>query len=340
MSNVLKSMYLDLKCITNPWAFKTGAFNRSAISPLNFVKKFRICDSLIKSMKKILITGATGFIGSNVLLNLKDDFKIYLLIRKKFRKKRINFKKKNIKIINFKDYDQLNLKIKKINVDIVIHCATHYVKKHKDKDIFKIFDSNIVFGNKILGNLEKMNVKKFINFTTVWENYNGQKGHSLNLYSTSKQIFRKFVDYYQNNKKKIKFYNFFISDTFGRNDTRKKLINLLKNNYSKNKTTKIISKNLYINLLNVKDIVKAVNLIIYKKINSGNYVLKNEFDFDLKKIVLKINHNNKKKIKVNWASSKIIKEKIYEYKKLPYWKPQFSSLDYLTNFITKTQPKI
>jgi len=32
-------MYLDLKCILNPWAFKTGAFktgafNRSAISPL------------------------------------------------------------------------------------------------------------------------------------------------------------------------------------------------------------------------------------------------------------------------------------------------------------------
>ena len=92
--------------------------------------------------------------------------------------------------------------------------------------------------------------------------------------------------------------------------------------------------------MNVKDILKAVNLIVYKKINSGNYVLKNEFDFDLKKIVFKINHNNKKKIKVNWASSKIIKEKIYEYKKLPYWKPQFSSLDYLTNFITKTQPKI
>ena len=34
MSNVLKSMYLALKCILNPWAFKTGAFNRSAISPL------------------------------------------------------------------------------------------------------------------------------------------------------------------------------------------------------------------------------------------------------------------------------------------------------------------
>ena len=287
-------------------------------------------------MKKILITGSTGFIGSNIFLNIKNDFKIYLLLRRKLRKKKINFiKNQNIKIINFKNYDELNFKIKKISVDIIIHCATYYVKKHKDKDISKIIDSNILFPNIILKNLKKMKVKKFINFTTVWENYNAQKGRSFNLYSKSKQIFRKNIDFYKNNNKKIKFYNFFVSDTYGENDSRKKLINLLKNNYSKNKITKILSKKLYINLLNVKDILQAVNLIINKKINPGNYVLKNKYNFNLQKIVSKINYNNKKKIKIKWISSKIIKEKFYEYKKLPYWKPQFSNINDLANFITK-----
>ena len=181
-----------------------------------------------------------------------------------------------------------------------------------------------------------MKVKKFINFTTVWENYNAQKDRSFNLYSKSKQIFRKNIDFYKNNNKKIKFYNFFVSDTYGENDSRKKLINLLKNNYSKNKITKILSKKLYINLLNVKDILEAVNLIINKKINPGNYVLKNKYNFSLQKIVSKINYNNKKKIKIKWISSKIIKEKFYEYKKLPYWRPQFSNIDDLANFIIKS----
>jgi len=288
-------------------------------------------------MKKILITGSTGFIGSNIFLNIKNDFKIYLLLRRKLREKKINFiKNQNIKIINFKNYDELNFKIKKINVDIIIHCATYYVKKHKDKDISKIIDSNILFPNIILKNLKKMEVKKFINFTTVWENYNAKKDRSFNLYSKSKQIFRKNIDFYKNNNKKIKFYNFFVSDTYGENDSRKKLINLLKNNYSKNKITKILSKKLYINLLNVKDILEAVNLIINKKINPGNYVLKNKYNFSLQKIVSKINYNNKKKIKIKWISSKIIKEKFYEYKKLPYWRPQFSNIDDLANFITKS----
>ena len=62
---------------------------------------------------------------------------------------------------------------------------------------------------------------------------------------------------------------------------------MLKNNYSKNKITKILSKKLYINLLNVKDILEAVNLIINKKINPGNYVLKNKYNFSLQKIVSK-----------------------------------------------------
>ena len=288
-------------------------------------------------MKKILITGSTGFIGSNIFLNIKNNFKIYLLLRRKPREKKINFiKNQNIKIINFKNYDELNFKIKKINVDVIIHCATYYVKKHKDKDISKIIDSNILFPNIILKNLKKMKVKKFINFTTVWENYNAQKGRSFNLYSKSKQIFRKNIDFYKNNNKKIKFYNFFVSDTYGENDSRKKLINVLKKNYSKNKITKILSKKLYINLLNVKDILEAVNLIINKKINPGNYVLKNKYNFNLQKIVSKINYNNKKKIKIKWISSKIIKEKFYEYKKLPYWRPQFSNIDDLANFIIKS----
>ena len=47
-----------------------------------------------------------------------------------------------------------------------------------------------------------------------------------------------------------------ISDTFGENDNRPKIINVLKKNYKYNKITKIVSKNLFINLLNIKDIIR------------------------------------------------------------------------------------
>ena len=92
-------------------------------------------------MKKILITGSTGFIGSRLLLNLKDKYKLYLVLRKK-NKKKLNLSK-NHKIIYFKNYDHLNMQLKKIKADILIHCATHYVKKHNFNDISKIIKANI-----------------------------------------------------------------------------------------------------------------------------------------------------------------------------------------------------
>ena len=89
-----------------------------------------------------------------------------------------------------------------------------------------------------------MKVKKFINFSTVWEDYDSLKENPYNLYSAYKLAFSKIINFYKKNLSKIKFYELMISDTFGHNDERIKIINVIKKNYKKNKTTKLKSKNL------------------------------------------------------------------------------------------------
>lgn len=283
-------------------------------------------------MYKILLTGSSGFIGSELLNELSKKYKIYVTIRKK--RKNLN-QNQNINEIFFKNYEQLNLKLKNVRVDVVIHCATHYVKYHNEKDIKKLAESNILFGNLILENLKKMKVKKFINFTTVWENYNGKKDNFYNLYSVYKKNFSNIMKYYKKIHHGIKFYNLIISDTFGDNDKRKKLINTLKTNYKKNKLTSIVSKRLSMNLLNVKDIINAIKIILKKKINSNDYVLKNNQDFSILEIVDRINKISVKKIKIKWQSSKLLKEKIYKYKKIKNWKPNKSKIHDIVDLIIK-----
>ena len=68
--------------------------------------------------KKILITGSTGFIGKNLLKMLPNDHEIYCLSRKNFKNKKINFIKANI--FNLK---KINILIKKIKPDYLIHLA-------------------------------------------------------------------------------------------------------------------------------------------------------------------------------------------------------------------------
>ena len=147
-----------------------------------------------------------------------------------------------------------------------------------------------------------MRVKKFINFSTVWENYNWEKNNFFNLYSFFKKSFRNIIEFYKKNSKNTKFYDLMISDTFGDKDKRNKIINVLKKNFKRNKTTKIISKKLYMNLINVEDINNAIDILLKKNIKSDNFVLKNKRNLLINDIIIKINKISKKKIKIKWLS--------------------------------------
>ena len=105
-------------------------------------------------MKKILITGSNGFVGKNILIELLSKYKIYVTVRKEFFRQRKRTDK-NLLFIIFKNHNDLNIKLKKIKVDYVIHCATNYLKVHNSNDIYDLINANITFGNIILENLNK-----------------------------------------------------------------------------------------------------------------------------------------------------------------------------------------
>ncbi len=283
-------------------------------------------------MQKILITGSNGFIGSHILNNLSKKYFFYIIVRNK-----IKFKKKikNSKIIEFNNYDQLNKKLEKIKVDIIIHCATHYVKFHTYKDIEKLASSNILLGNILLENLKKLKAKKIINLSTTWIDNDGKKNNPKNLYAAYKASFNNILKYYQISNKNVKFYNLMLADTFGANDKRIKLVNVLRKNYRLNKITKIISKNLYLNLINIEDILSALLIFIRKQIPSGIYDVQNTRDYRIFDIIKKFNYKSKKKIKIKWISSKqmIIKKK--NYLKLKDWNIRKSNINDIVNLISK-----
>ena len=282
-------------------------------------------------MSKILLTGSSGFVGSNILESFSKTNICYLIVRKSPGKKiRQN---KNIRIIKFNNYTSLNNKLKNIKVNTVIHGATHYVKNHKHKDIEKLINSNILLGNIILENLKNMKVKKFINFSTVWEDSNAIANNPENLYAAYKKGFGSILNFYKKILPSVSFIELMLTDTFGKNDTRDKIINTLKKNYLKNKITKIISKNLYLNILNIDDVINAVKIVFENNIKSNKFVLKNSIHFKILDLINNFNRKNKVKIKIKWLSNKLIKNKIYNYNKLRYWKANKSKINNIIDII-------
>ena len=283
-------------------------------------------------MKKILITGSNGFVGKNILIELLPKYKIYVTVRKEFFRQRKRTDK-NLLFIIFKNHNDLNIKLKKIKVDYVIHCATNYLKVHKSNDIHDLINTNITFGNIILENLNKMNVKKFINFSTVWQDFDGKENLPFNLYSATKSAFENIIRYYEIKLKNISFYNLYIGDTYGYHDNRKKIINVIKTRINGNKSINITSKNLFLNLLNVFDITNAIKILLKKNIKSGNYNLTNKSFIKISKVLDILRKKYNFKISLKYNSNRIIKFKIFKLKRLPYWKPVKSDATDLIKFL-------
>ena len=94
----------------------------------NFIKTF-----IYKiTMNKILLTGSSGFIGFELLKDLSKKSQNFYNFKKKNKNQ---LKNKNIVEIYFNNYETLNKKLKKVRIDTVIHCATHYVKYHNFNDL-------------------------------------------------------------------------------------------------------------------------------------------------------------------------------------------------------------
>lgn len=108
-------------------------------------------------------------------------------------------------------------------------------------------------------------------------------------------------------------------ETYGDYDNRKKLIPEIIKNYKKNKTTKIISKNLNMNFVHIKSLIKIIDMIIFKEIKENEYVVKNKKNIRIKKIIEFVNKKLNKKIKVKYLSSKKIDVLNTKLKTFPNW---------------------
>jgi nucleoside-diphosphate-sugar epimerase len=284
----------------------------------------------------ILLTGSTGFVGSNILkFLLKKNFRIYDILRIKNKNK--NFlnklkKKKNYFPIFYKTFNDLNSTLKKVDIDIVINCATYYSNDNDVKTIQKLIEANIVFCSIILEVLKKK-IKKFINFGSMMEYSNGNYFSPRNFYAVTKYCFQKIEEFYKLNNKNIKFYNLKLYETYGDDDKRNKLIPTIINKHKNNKKIEIVSANLRMNFVHIESLTKVVSIIISRKIKEGEYLIKNKKNISIKKMIDMVNRKIKKKIKTKYLSSKKLYNSTSKLKKFPNWNDEKSLEDFLINQI-------
>jgi len=231
-------------------------------------------------MKKILVTGATGFVGVNFLNKLfkKKNIQINIVVKKNKKNFFIKNKKKINKIYTTKDFFNENYSFyKKItnDIDFVFHLAW-FAKPGKYLDSKKNFDclkGTLNFAEAC----EENKIKKFVGIGTCFE-YDTKDGYlsvktalkPSSIYAASKAAtYFLLSNFFFKNKISFLWCRLFY--VYGNGESNKKLISTLHNSLQNNRIVKLTNGNHIRDFINIKDaVVDIMNYSFSKKTGSIN----------------------------------------------------------------------
>jgi nucleoside-diphosphate-sugar epimerase len=127
-------------------------------------------------MRKILITGASGFIGSWITRKLVGN-DILAIISPFSKPWRLNEIEKQVKIMktDLSKIKQVERIFQEFRPDCVLHLATHGVYQYQQNDEKRIVEDNYLMTLNMLSESVRVGVKKFINTGSVFE-YGSKSG--------------------------------------------------------------------------------------------------------------------------------------------------------------------
>ena len=220
-------------------------------------------------MKTILLTGATGFLGSHLLAYLvKRKYKVVILKRANSDISRIVKILDKVTTYNA-DKQSIELAFKDQKIDVVMHLATCYGKKQNYENLIQ---TNIIFGLSLISLSIKYNVDVFINTDTFFNNKNTVQSY-LSEYTTTK---KHFLDWLFLKKESIQIVNMKIHHVYGEGDSDDKFSMWLFHNLSDgNKNIQLTTGVQLRDFIYVSDVVKAYETVM---LSSQNFESMQEFN--------------------------------------------------------------
>jgi nucleoside-diphosphate-sugar epimerase len=208
----------------------------------------------------ILLTGATGFLGSHLLeALLNQGYPVVILKRSTSNLWRIEHLAGQYKSYDV-DTQPLEQAFEEQRIDCVIHTACHYGRN--GDPISSIVESNLMFGLRVLDAALAHNTQTFINTDSFLP-------RELNTYSLSK---KQLLDWLKQLSSKIQVINLKLEHMYGPKDDATKfmawLIAQLKQNAPEIKLTSGIQKR---DFIYIDDVVTAFLSVLENSSNLASY---------------------------------------------------------------------
>lgn len=176
-------------------------------------------------MNKVLLTGASGFIGCALANHLQSTgHEVHVLVRHRSNSASLP----HGTLVHQLDgsIETLCSILESCRPNAVVHLASLFLAEHEPAQVSDLIESNVLFGNQLLEAMRQTGVRRLLNTGTCWQHYGTKDVRPINLYAATKQAFDVLVDYYHD-AYDISQVTLKLCDTYGPNDKRRKLVNIL-----------------------------------------------------------------------------------------------------------------
>lgn len=281
---------------------------------------------------KYLISGATGFIGCNLIKKLLNDGNNVIAIARcnsNISDEMRALTEDNIFIFD-NNIDQLDEFLDRHKPDIFIHLAALYITQHSKNDVERLITANITYPAILFESVIRSGCNKIINTGTSWQSFNNISNNPASLYSATKEAIESILNFYVSSAKASAI-TLRLFDTYGPNDNRKKLISMLVESFSTNSQVEMSEGEQEIDLVYIDDVLNAYLIAAEILKNSKPYKhmiygISSNNPITLKELVEIINTTLNKKLNIAWGVKPYREREVMKtwksFERLPGWEPK------------------
>lgn len=283
-------------------------------------------------VKKILITGATGYIGSHVAKKLiEKGYQVCALIRQASDIHKYPLPSS----VTYAVHDGTTASIVEIfreqKPDCVIHLAARFIAEHQSSQVETLLEDNIVYSTNIFEGMKVSGCPYIINTTSSWEHYQGQTYNPVCLYAATKRAVTDILKYYCETGQ-ITATTLCIYDTYGPNDRRGKLIGKFFEIAESGAVLPMSEGQQHINYVFIDDVVEAyihsVGQIEQQTEHMRTYYLRSEETYTLRELSLIFEKAVHKHLHIEWGKRPYRAREVMEVysggERLPGWEAHVS----------------
>ncbi len=172
--------------------------------------------------QRVLLTGATGFVGRHLVGRLLVDGVGVSAIVRAGKDHRLPAKVNVITLPD--DAEGLAGAVADVRPTVCVHLATCFLARHAPDDIPRLLEANVVFGTRVAEALlvSQPQPPPLVNVGTTWQHVGGEPYAPVNLYAATKQAFADILRSFA--ARGLPVVTLTLTDTYGPDDPRPKLV--------------------------------------------------------------------------------------------------------------------